>query len=222
MNTKHLDMNYQLLAEVGLPKPLFDSGRLDANVLYVKRGETIFSPGDQCGAFLLLVSGSLRVDMTSRSGREILLYRMKEKETCILTTSALLNDENYYACAIAESDITAIALPTAEFFKALSLSAEFSHFVLRDYSSRISSLISLIDRIASRDVAFDICSLLLNRYDTNNIVFMTQENIAKEIGSAREVVSRKLSVLEQSGLLKCQRGKIQLLDLHKIQEKIEV
>lgn len=215
-------MNYEVLEKVGLSKFFLDKSQLPIQTIRIERGEQVIGPRDICGAYIILNAGQLRVEMTSRAGRELLLYQMQRQgETCVLTTSALLNNEAYYARAIAETDIEAYALPAQCFFQALDNSSAFSYFVLRDYATRVSSLIQLIDRFASRDVAYDICEYLLRKRQSDNSIHVTQKEMARDIGSGREVVSRKLSILEREGALSCERAKIKLIDLERLKEKLK-
>lgn len=209
------------LSDHGLNEELFLRGELQAQNISFKKDDTLFHPGDISKAFLILIKGSVRVELTSRTGRDILLYRMNENQTCVLTTSALLSNQVYAARGLAETDIEAIALPADQFEKALLVSKDFSHFVLRDYAQRVSSLVALIDRITSRNITAEICKLLLEKRDPDNCISMTQERIAKDIGSAREVVARKLSKLEGQHVIKKQRGKIFIMNMELLQKQIQ-
>lgn len=204
-------MDYTLLTSIGLGAELFHSKTIEAQEIYLEKDHIIFQSGDPCGAFLILVEGQVRVEMTSKSGREITLYRMHEKQTCIITTSVLLNHEHYYARAVTEAPSKAIAISSKDFHKALDLSSQFAQYVLQGYSKRMSSLISLLDKVASKDIHFELVKLLLQQSDADGFIHMTQDVIAKELGTAREVISRKLSQLEQQGLVATYRGKVELL-----------
>ncbi|WP_086931935.1 Crp/Fnr family transcriptional regulator [Agarilytica rhodophyticola] len=201
------------MGNLGLKEDFFIAGDLRAQSIQFKKNDALFRPGDLSKAFLIITKGSVRVELTSRTGRDILLYRMSENQTCVLTTSALLSDQIYAARALAETDIEAVALPSDQFEKALRISDEFSQFVLRDYAQRVASLVSLIDRMTSRNIAAEMSKLLLEKCDANHCVSMTQEKIAKDIGSAREVIARKLSKLEAEQVIKKQRGKIIITDI---------
>jgi len=181
--------------------------RLSAN-----GGDTIFSPGDASQAFLILLSGRIRVDLITKTDREITLYRMRETETCIITATALLESETYFARGIAETDITALAMPQADFEQVMANSPEFTHFVLQDYARRVSSLVGLVDRLTTKDVAADIMAFLNLEKDGDGNVYISQVDLARNIGTAREVISRKLSALEKQGLVRRERGRIVVLD----------
>lgn len=211
-----------LLDRIGLSSRFLKAEKIAVKEVQLKQGDVIFKSGDACRAFLILTSGQLRVDITIRSGRDIILYRMEPEETCIMTTSALLNNENYYTRGIAETDLSAMAISAADFSLALRTSSEFSQYILANFSKRMSLLIRLLDKVASKDILYELCCLLLSRCDDDNMVYLKQDALAKEIGTAREVVSRKLSVLEEQGLLRTQRGKIHLLDIPHLESLVRL
>lgn len=215
-------MQFSVLENIGLKRALFDKGELSAQEVSLEADTTVFQSGDPCGAFLIVVSGQLRVEITTKSGRELLLYRMAESDTCIITTSVLLNHENYYARAVTETAVSAIAIPAADFHKALSLSHAFSHYVLTGYSQRMSTLITLLDKIASKDIMYELCYLLLKHADEKHIILKTQKELAREIGTAREVISRKLSTLDKQNIIHVQRGKITILKPELLESHITI
>jgi CRP/FNR family transcriptional regulator len=112
---------------------LFDRLLAGMQVVRLDRDRFVFHSGDLCQAFLVLLEGSVRVQLTSASGREVTLYRIAPGGSCILTTSCLLSHENYPAEAIAESDLVAAAIPYELFQRALEDSKRF-----RDRSMRAS------------------------------------------------------------------------------------
>ena len=214
-------LDFSILEDIGLSKHLFEKD-ISAQEVSIDGDTVIFKSGDDCGAFLILLTGQIRVEITAKSGRDLLLYRMGEKDTCIITTSVLLNDEKYYARAITETPVTAITISVNDFHKALSLSHNFSRYVLTGYSQRMSALITLIDRIASRDNDYELSNLLLQAVDDKSFVKLTQKDIAREIGTVREVISRKLSALEAKGVVNVQRGKVIILDAEFLQNMISI
>ena len=151
--------------------------------------------------------------MTAKSGRDVTLYRISPTESCILTTSALINSELYYAQGVAESDITAIALSTENFNKAIQVSKVFVQYVLSGYANRVSSVIKLVDRMATKNVMLDVSRYLVENIDENFVVALTQTQIANEVGTAREVVGRKLQTLEAEGIVALKRGAINVVDI---------
>jgi len=177
-----------------------------------RAGDVLFAPGDTSAAYLIVMSGQIRVELTTKSDREIALYRVSAAQTCLITTTALLRSEVYFASGVAETDIEALALPAAGFQTALQTCPAFAAFILGDYARRVESLVGLIDRLTSKDIDHDLASELLSAMNDAGIVHLTQADLARNIGTAREVISRKLAGLERRGLIKRARGQIVVID----------
>lgn len=214
-------MDFSILKTLGLHEKLFEKD-ISAQQVEIEKNIVIFKSGDPCGAFLILVKGEISVEITTKSGRDLLLYKMSENDTCIITTSVLLNHEKYYASAITKTTVSAITISAEDFHKALALSHDFNSFVLQGYSQRMSALIALLDRIASRDINYELSNVLLQKANNDGVVKLTHKEIAKEAGTVREVVSRKLSALETQGIVKLQRGKIIILDTDFLQNTVSI
>ena len=134
-------------------------------------------------------------------------------ETCALTTSSLLSETPYFAEGVAETDMRLMLIPAADFQLALRTAPGFMAGLLSDYARRIASLTALVDRLTSRDLETELRALLEDSCDAEGWVSMSHQEIAIELGTAREVVSRRLKELERSGLAKLGRGRLQWLGL---------
>lgn len=173
-------------------------------------GTTVFAPGLAAESFLLILGGTVRVQQASPGGREIVLYRVTGGETCIMTTSCLLADENYAADGITETDVDAVAIPKAAFEEALATSPGFRRLVFADYSRRISDLMHVVEEVAFERLDKRLAQRLLNRAGPETSVVVTHQDLATELGSAREVVGRLLKELERRGWVALSRGHIEL------------
>lgn len=182
-----------------------------SQVVSMQRDEFVFRLGDMCEAFLILLDGRVRVQLISPSGREVTLYRIDPGGSCILTTSCLLSHEHYPAEAIAESDISALAVSTAGFQSALENSSEFRKFVFDGFSSRLAGIIRKIEELAFTSIETRLATVLL-RLDDEGVQAVTHQHIAVELGTAREVVSRHLKRLEAAGAVQLARGIIRITD----------
>lgn len=154
----------------------------------------------------------MRVQKISESGREIVLYRMQPGETCILTTACLLSNESYGAEAIAESEVSALAIPKSAFHEAVARSASFREFVFRVYSQRIGDLLMLVEEVAFGRMDARLAHKLLLLSGGAAELEMTHQQLASELGTHREVVSRLLKEMERAGALSSGRGHIFLKD----------
>jgi CRP/FNR family transcriptional regulator len=201
---------------VGADDGLLEKLLASAQVVNLDQGRFVFHAGDMCNAFLLLLDGDVRVQLTSAGGREVTLYRIGRGGSCILTTSCLLSHEHYPAEAIAESDVEAVAIPISSFEDSLETSQWFRRFVFDGFSTRLTSVIRKIEQIAFTSIDARLAAVLLE-FDRKGVEKLTHQDIAVELGTAREVVSRHLKRFESEGWVKLGRGQVSLIDREKIE-----
>ena len=144
-----------------LPNELFVQLRDASLIVELPEGSRIFGPGQAPDSFLLLLDGTIRVQQTSESGREIVLYRVQAGESCALTTACLLGYEDYQAEGIAETRIRAVAMPRALFDRLIASSREFRQFVFTAFSRRVTNLFRLIEEVAFQRIDVRLAQKLL-------------------------------------------------------------
>ena len=172
----------------------------------------VFHAGDPCRNFLFVLGGSVRVEKIAENGREVVLYRVGRGETCLLTTSCLIARERYPAAGVTETEVRAVALPHELFQEALAISPEFRAFVFASFGARLTDLIALIEAIAFGRGEARLARRLLDSGGTGGAVAATHQELAAELGTAREVVSRFLKEFEHRGLVRLRRGHIEITD----------
>jgi CRP/FNR family transcriptional regulator len=180
-----------------------------ARLMKLAKGSRPFWPGAPCEVYLIVVSGDIRVQIVAESGREIVLYRVERGESCVLTTSCLLQHASYTAEAVCETDVVCAAIPRSVFGDLLGSSEEFRNAVLGSYAARVADLIMTFEELAFRRLDRRLARALLDRA-VGDRVTATHQEIAVEVGSAREVVSRTLKMFEKRGLVGLGRGEIKL------------
>lgn len=178
-----------------------------------RAGDVLFRPGDPCRGFIALRTGAIRVGLTSASGREILLYRVRPGDICLQTFACLAQDRSYAAEGVAESELDALLLPPALFDRLMSQDAPFRGAVLASMANRFSELEGVVQALAFTGLPARIAALLLARASEARTVTIIHEAVAAEIGSAREAVSRQLGLFARQGLVEVARGRISLTDL---------
>lgn len=183
-----------------------------AMVVSLPAGATIFAPGKEPESFLLVLEGTVRVQQVSPSGREIVLYRVSGGEACIMTTACLLSHEAYAAEGLAETPIRAVAIPRAAFEEMLGGSPGFRRIVFAGYSHRISDLMHVVEEVAFQRLDKRLAQRLLALAGARGTVAATHQELATELGTAREVVGRQLKELERRGWVVLSRGQVQLAD----------
>lgn len=184
-----------------------------SRVLFVPKGTQVFGPGISPENMLLMLSGTVRVQQQSESGREIVLYRVQAGESCVLTTACLLAHEEYTAQGIAETDVRAVAIPRAVFDELVSESMSFRNFVFAAYSRRITGLFYVIDEIAFRRIDIRLAQKLLELQGKDHVIHATHQQLSAELGTAREVISRQLQEFQRRGWVRLSRGIVQLEDI---------
>ncbi len=192
-----------------------------AKVISVPEGTCVFSPGHSCEHFYFLLSGSIRVDLLSETGKAVLLYRFGIGETCTLTTACLFSGDAYCAEATVESDVTACVLPASVFNQQFHASEEFRNLVIQSFGRRLADMMMKIDEVAFTSIDKRLASRVLALADVGNTVEATHVILAADIGSAREVISRKLAAWEKNGWIKRGRGSFELVDINKIRTLAE-
>lgn len=183
-----------------------------SQVLSVAAGTQIFQPGQSADNLLLLIDGTVRVQQRSETGREIFLYRVHAGESCVLTTACMLAFEDYSADGIAETDVTAAAIPRRTFDDLLARSPIFREFVFAAYSRRITDLFALIDDIVFQRMDVRLAERLLELAGQTDTVHATHAVLATELGTAREVISRTLSEFHRRGWVEQTRGAVRITD----------
>jgi len=172
----------------------------------IPAGTVLFQDGSPCGNYVLVIEGSIRVQKVAENGREIVLYRVEGGQSCVLTTNCLIGGENYAAEGIAESAVTALVLPATAFRGLLASSEVFRSFVFSAYASRMSDLLLLIEEVAFGRIDARLAAWLAER--GSGELKATHQEIAVELGTAREVVSRQLKEFERRGWVALGRGRL--------------
>ncbi|QKV20470.1 Crp/Fnr family transcriptional regulator [Oricola thermophila] len=176
----------------------------------IREGTVLFRPGDMPAGFVLTVSGRVNVYLNSRTGRELLLYSIEPGETCVQTTLGMLGAQPYSGEAIAETDVVAVTVPPAIFDRLLTGSETFRRFVFRAFADRLGEMTHLLEMVAFVKVERRLAQWLLAQAGEDGAVRATHAEIASAIGSAREVVSRRLEALAGRGIVRLERGVVRI------------
>lgn len=175
-------------------------------------GAVAYREGWECPNYVMCLEGGTRSFKTSSSGRELLLYRVVPGSTCVFTTQCLLAGGKFPAESVAEAPTRFAALPAATFHELMGISPEFRRFVLDDYSTLLSSILSLVDEVAFSSLDKRLAQRLLAEADAEGTVAKTHQQLAADLGSVREVISRQLSEWERAGWIRTARGSLQIVD----------
>jgi len=190
-------------------------------VLRVPAGAQVFGLGEACDNYLIVLEGRVRVQVTTPSGREFVLYRVGKGQSCVLTTSCLLATDHYPAEAIAETPVTALALGGRDFHRGLAEVKEFRDFVFQNLGRRLSEVMLSVERLTTGRIDCRLARFLVQARGADGRVRRTHQEIARDIGSAREVVSRHLKRFESAGWVELGRSAVTLVDVPALQSLAE-
>jgi CRP/FNR family transcriptional regulator len=206
MSKDSLSSLYPVLSE--LPTTLCQQAIDQAQRLTVPAGTVVFDEHQPCQGFPFVISGGIRVIKPAANGRELPLYRVLPGESCIITSSCLLGHTDYNARGVAESE-TALALMPRPLFDELMGQPAFRDFVFHLFSERIAELMQLVEEVAFRKLDQRLAGLLLGK---GRVIRATQQQLADELGSVREMVSRLLKGFAEQGLVRLSREQVEILD----------
>lgn len=191
---------------------------LHSQLAQLDGGVMVYREGEACTRIAFVGEGSIRVFKRHDGGREITLYHVRNAESCILTASCLLTGTRYPATAEVEPEhpVSAVIIAPEVFHRWVH-----EHLVVRDYifnmlSLRIADMMSLIEEITFGKMDHRIAHFLLAKFTGEGTflrsIHITHEQIADELGTAREVVSRLLKEFERAGALELGRGRVRMVN----------
>jgi CRP/FNR family transcriptional regulator len=177
-----------------------------------KRGDPVIRRGARVGGMFLIVSGRVRMFTISDGGEEATLYTVQRGETCLLSTSALFAEMCFPASVEVETpEVKIFCIPAVAYRTLYRDEPAVQDFTVNELSGRVFDLLAALEERSLRSIEDRLKSYLTRRVDGQGEVAATHEQIALSLGTAREVISRKLGQLGKAGWIKTQRGRIRLL-----------
>lgn len=201
---------FPFVNELGAKKDQFFSS------LYHQRiepGMVILDESGKCSGVILVLSGLIRIYKLSDEGKEITLYRIGRGETCVLTVSCLLGtgDVPFPVAASADQLSEAVFIPLDIFRKFFFESPSIQKYFFSSMSAKFYSVLGLLENVTFKRTSDRLMDYLVTKTAGGIYpLYATHEQIASELGTAREVVSRLLKEMETCGTVKLSRGKITL------------
>ncbi|GHE92231.1 Crp/Fnr family transcriptional regulator [Aliiroseovarius zhejiangensis] len=178
----------------------------------VPRGTVLFCPGEAVKGYVVMLSGQVDVNLIGPNGRDILLYRVEPGQSCIQSTLGLLGGDAYTGEAMAETSARLVLIPRDVFFALLDSSPGFRRLVFAAFAERMQSMMQLIENVSFMSVESRLAALILDRAGPDGCLHMTQAEMATAVGTAREVISRRLDKLAQAGAVAQERGSVTILN----------
>jgi CRP/FNR family transcriptional regulator len=187
----------------------------ESQLVRAPKGTLLFNPGQPCRGFPLLLEGTVRVSQTSPQGREIVLYHVEPGQGCLLSGGCLLGHSDYAASGVAQTDVALLSIPPALFQELIVAHEPFRRFVFGMYGERLAQVMQLVEEVAFRRLDARLAQLLVQRAP---VIAATQQQLAEELGSVREIVSRLLRQFESRGWVEIGRSRITVRDARALAE----
>jgi len=179
-------------------------------VIFEKNQEMI-KDGSKCLAIPFMLSGRIRIFKMSTDGREITLYKVNKGQMCVLAAICTLGESNYDVIVQFEERSLVLLIPKNIFVHLNDISKEWRKYVNKSTSTLLLNTIQKVGSVAFDDIEVRLYDYLKEHSQESNILKITHEKIAMELGSAREVISRKLKQFEKEGIIKLSRGQIKII-----------
>lgn len=186
-----------------------------------KKGTFITMEGDKCNYFPIIKTGVIRVYKVGNTGQEITLYRINPGESCILTISCLLAQNNFPAIAVVEKDCEVLLVTADKIREWIRKYDMWAEYIYNYLSKVLMNVLKIIENISFKKIDVRIIEYLIEQNSKlGKTLELTHQQIAYDIGTAREVVSRTLKELESQNIISQTRGKIIIIHLTELNKRL--
>ncbi len=186
---------------------------------FYRKGEHLRGDAEDCTGLLLVKSGQVRAFILSDSGKEITLYHLFERDICIFSASCIMKNINFDVYADAEKDSEILIIPTSVYNQLNQNSLAVSDYTNQLISARFSDVMWIVEQILfmSFDKRLALFLIEQSNIEDSDELNITHEMIAKNMGSAREVVTRMLNYFQSIGIISLHRGGIIIKDRKRLE-----
>jgi CRP/FNR family transcriptional regulator len=183
--------------------------------LRVPAGTVLFDAGQPCPGFPVVEEGSVRVALAAADGRSLELYRVEPGEICVVSATCLFAQRAASAQGTARTDTVLRLIPAAEFLALCEGDPQLRRYVMGLLAERMADLMALVEAVAFQRLDQRLACLLLAR---GAVQRCTHQQLAEELGTVREIVSRLLRRFEREGWLALGREHIEVLEAEPLQK----
>jgi len=180
----------------------------------VKKGEIVHNGELRCTGVLLVQTGQLRAYILSDEGREITLYRLFDRDLCMLSASCMVNSLQFDITIAAEKDSAVWIIDPGVYKMLMQESAAMANFTNELMATRFSEVMWLVEQIMWKSMDKRVAAFLLEEaaIEGTQMLRITHESIANHLGTHREVVTRMLRYLQSEGAVALSRGAVEIRD----------
>lgn len=214
-----IDKEYYLKETLPFFKDLNDEDKNEliskSSIGKYEKGELVHSKDSSCTGLLITMTGNFRVFISAPSGRQITLFKLYDRDVCMLSASCAFKNITYDVNLEAQSDASAIIIDSSLLKKLSQTNANVMSYILNLTQDKLSEVMYVLEQATFFSLDERITDFLLeqSRYQNSKTLHITHENIANELGSSREVISRILKKFEKNGRIEVSRGKIKIINL---------
>lgn len=178
------------------------------------KGEILHQGGNDCVGLFLVREGQLRVFILSENGREITLYRLFDGDMCLFSASCIIQNISFDLHVVAEKETDVFVIPAALYESLMKESLPVADYTNQLMATRFSDVMWRMEQLLFTSFDSRLAAFLLEQSGIEgvDVLRITHDEIARHLGSAREVVTRMLHYLAEEGLVRLSRGKVTLLD----------
>ncbi|MEA5141085.1 Crp/Fnr family transcriptional regulator [Arcicella rigui] len=183
------------------------------NYMTIEEGHVLMRPGGYIRSVPIILNGSIKILRTDKEGKEALLYYIGDTDSCAMSLTCCLDRKTSEITAIAEERTTLITIPVEKVEEWISKYSSWKNFVFATYQKRFEDLLAVIDDVVFHKLDERLINLLQRKakQSGNTIFNITHEELANELATSREVISRLLKQLEKIDKVKLSRNKVELL-----------
>lgn len=188
-----------------------------------EKGHRPHLSGESCSGLFIIKSGQLRVYMQSKGGREVTLYRLFDRDVCLLSASCIMKGISFDLYVQAEQSSDVYIVPAELYERLMQESLPVANYTSRLMASHFSDVMWAVEQILFTSLDSRLAAFLLeqSRIEGSRVLPVTHEEIAGHIGSAREAITKMLNYLAEEGMVALSRGRVTLLDREKLRGLIE-
>ena len=177
-----------------------------------EKGDNVRRGPEHCIGLLMVCSGQLRVYSTSDSGREVTLYRLFERDICLLSASCMMPNIQFEVSVQAWERTEVVVIPAAVYQELAKTSLPVAAYTSDLMAARLSDVMWLLDQVMNKSFDSRLAAFLLEEAGESMVLQRTHEEIARYLGSAREVVTRMLRYFQDEGVVSLSRGVVHIRD----------
>jgi len=182
----------------------------ELEVIEIQPGTIVLKEHEYIKVIPLVLEGSIKLRKLDPTGREIIFYHIEPGESCILSINSCLSNKESQAEAIIEKNTRIIAVEADRIRSWMDRYSSWRKFVVKLHYERMAELMTLVDQVLFKSVDTRLIQHLRENAK-NNELEITHQQLAGELGTAREVISRLLKQMEKENLISLERGKIKII-----------